>query len=189
MELLLKQIADNITMIILRPKEFWAGQKHGNRKQYKLLGSYFIPLIVCVGIAVFIGVFSGSGYFYAGFALLKSLREIVLFMLFYLISVFFINELMKIFGGEKNMQIARKLIIFSLTPFLLVSIITGLFPFLYVLDVLGLYGFFIFWTGASELVTLPGKNMHKFILINILACFSVFSILSILLSKLLTLYF
>jgi hypothetical protein len=148
-----------------------------------------VPILLSVALAVFIGEFSRSNHLYAGFALLKSLREIILFTSYYFISVFFTNELMKIFGAEKNKQVARKLVVFSLIPFLLVSIITGLFPFLYVLDVLVLYGFYIFWLGAGELVALRGRNLQKYILVNISVCFTLFSFLSVFLSKLLNLYF
>jgi hypothetical protein len=189
MVLSLKRIADDLYVLILNPKKFWKQQKHDNGVHYKLIAVYFFPLLLCVTLAVFIGEFLRSNNLYAGFALLKSLRKIILFTSYYFLSVFFTNELMKIFGAEKNKQVARKLIVFSLTPFLLVSIITGLFPFLYVLDVIFLYGFYIFWIGAGELVALPESKLYKYIVVNITVCFTLFSFLSVFFSKLLNLYF
>src|SRR5690606_11437209 len=99
---------------------------------------------------------------------------------------FLTNELIKAFGGKKNIFIARKLVVYSLTPFLMVSIITGMFPFLYVMDVLGLYGIYIFWMGARTLLEFPERKQTSYILVTTMANFFVFSFLSIFLSKLLT---
>jgi hypothetical protein len=96
---------------------------------------------------------------------------------------------MKTFGAEKNAEAARRLVVYSMTPLLLVSIITGLFPFLYVLDILGVYSFYLFWLGAKELLSFPENKEHSYILITIVANFFVFSFLSVFLSKLLNAYY
>jgi len=178
----------SIQDIILKPKEFWVLQTQNQIKSRKLLSAYFFPFLLVAGLAVFTGEFFRSNHFYAGFALMKASREILLFLLQYLLSVFFTNELIKTFGGEKNRKTAQVLVVFSMTPLLLVSIITGLFPFLYVLDALGLYSFYIFWLGANELLDFSRRKFEKYALSAILVNFFVFSFLSVLLSKLLTAY-
>ena len=107
----------------------------------------------------------------------------------YLIGVYITNELIKTFKGQKDIVSVRKLVLFSMTPFLLVSIVTGLFQFLYVLDILGVYSFYIFWLGANELLDLPKEKKDSYIIITIIVNFFVFSFLSILLSNLLKAYF
>ena len=188
MSVLLSNLFLRIQDIILKPATFWKIQKENKLKTRNLFPGYLIPLILIAGIAVFIGEFFRSNHFYAGFALLKAAREILLFLLQYVLAVFFTSYLMKTFGGKKNRDAARELVVFSLTPFLLVSVVTGLFPFLYVLDALGLYSFYIFWTGARELLGFPQRQFEKYALTTILMNFFIFSFLSILLSKLLTAY-
>lgn len=185
---MLKNIFLSIQDIVVKPKEFWALQKENEIKSQKLLSKYFFPLLLLAVLAVFTGEFFRSNHFYAGFALMKAGREFLLFLLQYFISVFFTNTLIKTFGGKKNKKTAQMLVVFSLTPFLLVSIITGLFPFLYVLDALGLYSFYIFWLGAKELLDFPQRKLEKYALSTILVNFFIFSFLSVLLSKLLTAY-
>lgn len=185
---LFKNIFLWIQDILFNPNEFWTLQKQNQIKSRKLFAGYFFPLLLLAGLGVFTGEFFRSNHFYAGFALMKSAREILLFLLQYIFSVVFTNELIKTFGGQKNRKTAQMLVVFSLTPFLLVSIITGLFPFLYVLDALGLYSFFIFWIGAKELLEFPERKFEKYVLTTILANFFIFSFLSVLLSKLLTAY-
>jgi hypothetical protein len=177
-----------VRSVIFKPKEFWQKQKQQKQTKGSLFFSYFIPILAVVAIAVFLGEFLKNNNYYAGFALLKSLREVLLFTLHYFISVFFTYHLMKTFGSEKNLTAARMLVVFSLTPFLLVSIVTGLFQYLYVVDALGLYSFYIFWVGAKELLDFPDGKFEKFALITVLVNFFIFSFLSISLSKLLTAY-
>ena len=178
----------SIQEVIVHPKAFWKKQEQDSPGRLKLLQAYLLPLVFIASISVFTGEFFRSNHFYAGFALMTAGREFFLFFFQYFLSVFFTNELIKTFGGEKNIRIARQLVACSLTPFLLVSVITGLFPFLYVLDALGLYSFYIFALGAKQLIDFPEKKTEKFILITILVNFFVFSFLSVLLSKLLNAY-
>ena len=189
MEFSFSNIINSIKELLVHPKSFWISKKENLYSKNKLLVLYFIPLIVVVALAVFIGEFFRSPHFYTGFALLKSVRIIVLFLLQYFLGTFFTSELMKTFGGEKNIEIARNLVTYSLTPFVLVSAVTGLFPFLYVIDILGFYGFYIFWIGAKELLVFPENKQSSYVLLTVVVNFFVFSFLSITLTKLLTAYY
>uniref|UniRef100_UPI003216FFEE Yip1 family protein n=1 Tax=uncultured Draconibacterium sp. TaxID=1573823 RepID=UPI003216FFEE len=188
MDLSFSKIVTEIKSLIVNPKEFWKEQKDTSGSK-KVSFSYLLPFFVVLAFAVFVGEFFRRTDFFIEYPLLKAVREIFLFVLLYVIGVFFTNELMKTFGGEKNIETARKLVVYSMTPLLIVSIITGLFPFLYVVDILGLYSFYIFWVGAKELIKLPENKEHSYILITIVVNFFVFSFLSVFLSKLLTAYY
>ena len=185
----MQEIIATIKEIILTPGDFWKKQKESTEPLSQYITGFFVTVLGVVAIAVFLGEFFRSSHFYMGYAVLKAVREVVLFVLQYFVAVYFTNELIKTFKGEKNIVAVRKLILFSLTPFLLVSILTGLFQFLYVLDILGVYSFYIFWLGAKELLELPEEKMDSYIIITVLVNFFVFSFLSIILSKLLTAYF
>jgi hypothetical protein len=184
-----QQIISTIKENILNPKEFWKARKESTESHLRSITGFFIPVLAVVAVAVFLGEFFRSAHFYMGYAVLKAIREVLLFVLQYLLAVYFTNELIKTFKGEKDIAAVRKLVLFSLTPFLLVSILTGLFQFLYVLDILGIYSFYIFWIGANELLEIPKEKKDSYLIITILVNFFVFSFLSILLSKLLTAYF
>ncbi len=188
MGILFKQMMNHIHAVILRPKDFWEDHKRGDCADRRFLVGYFSTFLFFVALAAFLGEFLRSNHFYAGYALLKSFREIILFTLTFFSSFFFANELMKTFGGKKNYRVAQGLVLFSMTPLLLVSIVTGLFPFLYVIDVLGFYSCYIFWLGAKKMLDFPGSGMRKYSMITILVNFFVFSFLSIFLSKLLAAY-
>lgn len=186
MNISLTQITNNVKSVILEPEKFWVNQKQDQATQRQLLVGYFLPLVLLVAVGVFSGELIRGSRFYVAYPFMKACREILLFSLLYIISVYFTNKLIKTFGGQENIYVARKLVVFSLTPFLLVSLITGLFPFLYIMDALGVYGFYIFWAGVRELLVFPEKKQTRYSLVTILTNFFVFSFLSIFLTKFLT---
>ena len=188
MDISVKKISGRVRSLLIQPKEFWKAQKHTAENQWKILFRFYFPLLLIVSSANFLGEFTGSNHFYAGFAAAKAAREFILYTFQYFISVFFTVELMKPFGGKRNLQAAQKLVIYSLTPFLLVSIVSGLFPFLYAIEALGMYGFYIFWIGVQEMLDFPERKESSYILVTILVNFFLFSFLSIFLFKLLTAY-
>ncbi|MFW5832169.1 MAG: Yip1 family protein [Prolixibacteraceae bacterium] len=188
MDISVKKIPERIRSLIIQPKEFWKVQNQTTENQSGILFRFYFPLLLIVSSANFLGELISSVHFYPGFAAAKAGREFILYTLQYFISVFFTAELMKSFGGKRNVQVAQKLVVYSLTPFLLVSVVTGLFPFLYALDAVGMYGFYIFWIGVQEMLDLPERKQSSYILVAILVNFFLFSFLSIFLSKLLTAY-
>lgn len=188
MDISYSKIVAEVKQLILKPKDFWQEKKNSDGDRTSIF-AYLLPFLLVLALVVFVGEFFKRTDFFIEYPLLKAVREILLFVLAYIIGVYFTNELIKTFGGEKDIQTARKLVAYSLTPLLLVSMITGLFPFLYVVDILGMYSFYLFWLGAKELVKLPENKEHSYILITIVVNFFVFSFLSILLSKLLNAYY
>ncbi len=176
-------IYQQIKEVVTNPAQFWVKTKSENKSSADLLAGYYLPLVLVASLAVFLGTWIGSSHFYIGFAVLKAIRELVILVLQYLISVFFVNELITTFDGKKNIIAARKLVAYSLSPLLLVSIVTGLFPALYIVDILGLYSIYIFWVGAKELLNLPERKLSSYILISCLLGLFVLGFLSILLWK------
>lgn len=189
MDISFSKISTQIKALLFTPAEFWKSERDKKDTNKWLWVSYLLPILLVVALAVFIGEFFRRTDFFIEYPLLKALREIVLFLLHYFVSVFLTTELMKTFGAEKNVDMVRKLVVYSMTPLLLVSIVTGLFPFLYVLDIAGIYSFYLFWVGAKELLTIPENKAHSYCLLAIVVNFFVFSFLSVLLSKLLNAYY
>jgi hypothetical protein len=189
MEFSFSNIVVQVRNLLFTPTDFWKAQKEKAESSKKLWVGYLLPILLVLAVAVFVGEFFKRTDFFIEYPLLKAMREILLFVSQYFISVFFTAELMKTFGAEKRVDIALKLVVYSMTPLLLVSILTGLFPFLYVLDILGMYSFYLFYLGAKELLKFPENKENSYILITIVVNFFVFSFLSVLLSKLLNAYY
>ncbi len=186
---MIKKLISKTEAILLSPQKFWAGEKETLYGRWMLVFRFYLPLTGVASLAVFIGAWIGSHPFYIGYALLKALRELVLFTLLYYVSIFIVNQLLPVFEGQKNLPVVRKLVVFSLMPYLLISVITGLFPAMYVLEILGLYSVYLFYAGVRELIFLPGKKQTQFILVSVLLCLCVFGFLSVLLWKIFVAYY
>ena len=110
---------------MFNPKTFWNSQKGKEEGLSVLLGNFFFPVLLIVVAVVFLGEFFRSAHFYVMFAVLKGIRKFLLFTVGFFVLAYFTNILIKTFGGEKNIKIARKLVTYSFTPLLLVSLVTG----------------------------------------------------------------
>ncbi len=186
MEVSIGQFGNKIKGLIIRPVSFWKNEKLEPNGTHQLFAGYFLPLLLLVGVAEFAGqLLKGSG-FYLMYPFMRALREILLYLLMYVFSVFLSYQLIKPFGGKNNLSAVRKLVAYSLIPVMLVSAVTNLFPFLYILKVLGFYSFFVFMTGVDELLIFPENKRNKYILMTLFANLFIFTFLSIFLSKLAT---
>ena len=180
------KIISETEQLLFQPKQFWKNEKSRGTTPSQLLAGYFLPLLLVVGVDVFLGELMKNSVFDFSFSVLKALREMVLFIATGFFSLIFINKLVHSFGGKKRFRNSVVLVVYSMVPMMLASVVTGLFPFLYVLDVLGFYSFYIFWVGAKELVIVPDAKRSSYQILIIVAIFLTFSILSIILAKLIT---
>lgn len=182
MESFTKMISE-IKELLVNPKGFWNSKKVEEESGRSLFLKYLVPMFSVLAIAVFIGEFFKRSDFFFEYPILKALRELLLFVLYYFISVFFTKELMKTFGGEKNTELARKLVAYSIIPFLSISILTGLIEYFSVIKVLGFYSFYLFWIGVETLSEIPDNKKHKYSLIVIFISLMVYSFLGWFLTK------
>lgn len=164
--------------VLLEPKKFWGN----TREEDTALGIfkyYFLPLVFLVGLAIFLGELITSSEFLLSYAVAKSIREVVSYILQYYLSVYVLNELLTSFGGVKDKIAVSRLMAYSLLPFLLVSFVTGLFPALYVLNVLGIYSIVLFVMGVKSSLNIPSENKNRYIMIAFLLVFLIFALLNV----------
>ncbi len=176
---------NNVKSLVFEPALFWGRQKSASLNNIQIAG-YLIPLILFAAVGVFAGEMFRGSRFYLFFPVMKAVREILLFTVYYITMVIVINEMMTVSGVKKDMPVSQKLAAFSLTPLLVITFFTGLFPFLYILDILGIFGFYIFWTGINELLDFRDNRKYSFFLMIIISAILIYSLLSIFLSKLLS---
>jgi hypothetical protein len=174
-----------IQELILNPRGFWRSNSHDGESQDDLFKNLLFPLLAVVCTAVFFGEFFRSDYFRIWVALLWVIREILLFASLYFIGVYGTNELIKYLGFEEKIEPLKKLVAYSMVPFMLISVGTGIFPFFYFLDIFGIYGFYIFTMGSNKLLSFPKEKRGNIILKIIVANWIVFGLISFTLAKLL----
>ncbi len=174
--------------LIVEPTKFWEAKKEV-KTEANVFTSFYLPLILLVGVAVFIGeLISGSQILFS-YAFFKSLREMLVYILQFYGAVYVTNELISGFKGEKDKEMVRLIVAYSLLPFIVASIITGLFPGLYVLSVIGLYGIYLFALGIHNCIILPEEYRVRYILLTILVNFLIFALLNLISWKVLQFFY
>jgi hypothetical protein len=173
--------------LILNPKEFWKSHHNLKGNHRELSESLLYPLIATAAATVFLGEFFRSDYFRIWIGLLWVVRKILLFGAIYYMGVYGTNKILKYLNAEQNEAQLQILVIYSMIPFLLVSIVTGLLPFLRFLDIFGVYGFYIFWLGSKRLLHFQEDKLDNMVLRVTLANWIVFVLLSFISSYLLKL--
>lgn len=174
--------------LIVEPKKFWISKKE-KTEDFNVFKGYYIPFVVLVGIAIFLGELISSSEFLFSYAFVKSLREVAVYILQFYGAVYVTNELISGFKGQKNKEMVKQIVAYSLFPFIVASIITGLLPGLYVLSIVGLYGIFLFALGIQQCIELPEEYKVRYILITILVNFLIFALLNLVSWKLLQFFY
>jgi hypothetical protein len=177
-----------IKSLILEPKKFWTGKQSQECKEH-VVSRIFIPLVLWVGLAIFVGEVIHSFEILWSYAFFRAVREMISYSLQFLIAVPVLSILLKNFGGTSDRKIVRLVLGYTLVPFLLASFITGLFPGLYIVSIAGLYGFYLFAIGALTLFEIPVENQSRYVILAILLIILIFGLVNILCWKLFQAFF
>jgi len=169
--------------LITNPIQFWRDHQHTNEAPQELLKSLTYPLLAAVLTAVFLGGFFRGDYFSSGMSLLWVIRETMLLSILYFGGIYITRELVHRFGYNVKVEVLQKLVIYSMIPHMVVSIVTGLLPFFFFLDFIGIYSLYVFWLGAHKLLPFPRETRDKYIIRIMAATWAIFAVASLLLAK------
>ena len=180
----LSRIAEFTLKSITSPHHFWENVVE-RKATIKVFPQFYLPLLIVTVLAGIAGEFLSNPEALLSFSLVYAVKQIIVFLIHFFISVYVINKLLAYAGGKENTESAQMAVGFSMGPIFLVSIITGLFPFLYPVNILGLYGLYLFYCGVPRLFEIPETRIKMFIVAAVLANFFIFASLSIIFWKLL----
>lgn len=145
-----------IKYIIFNPDKAWDAIYSENRPIRFVRGSFFFPFIVVVAIAAFIGslVFTNSSlsYLYSIFVGIKYF--LLLFFLIYATSLI-LREITYALDLGRDFTLSFKMIVYSITPFLICQIASRLFESFIFVNILSFYGLYIFWIGMEKMLNPP----------------------------------
>lgn len=175
-----------LKLLILKPKTFWTEKQPPDDR---VVSRIFIPLILGVGLAVFVGEVIRDFEVLWSYAFFRAIREIVSYSSQFLIAVPVLSALLKTYGGNPNGKVVRMVLGYTFVPFLLASFVTGLFPALYIVSIAGLYGFYLFAIGALILFEIPAENQSRYVILAILLIILIFGLVNIVYWKLFKAFF
>jgi hypothetical protein len=145
-----KFLLRGIKDILLYPSKHWETIYSGNIPVKLIRNSFLIPLIILVSIALTIGsiVFFNSELSVL-YSIMLGIKSFIVLLATTYLTAYMLGEITYPLDLGKDFNISFRLVVFSLTPFLLCQVVSSVFESLLFINVIGLYGLYIFWTGAE----------------------------------------
>jgi hypothetical protein len=154
-----KFLLTSIKNILTNPSNYWETIYSENITLKLIRNSFLLPLIFIVSVALTTGslIFFNTELSFIYSILLSIKNFAVLYVTVYLSSIS-LREITYPLDLGRDFNISFRLIVFSLTPFLLCQIVSSLFESMLFINIIGLYGLYIFWAGAEVMLKPP---QHK----------------------------
>lgn len=171
--------------IILNPVKAWETIDSENKKVKVIRDSFLFPLIILVSISAVAGslIFTNTELSTV-FSIFVGVRTfIVLLFTIYATSLIF-GEITFPLDLGKDFTISLRIIVYSVTPFLMCQILSGIFESLLFVNVIGLYGLYIFWTGVDKLLSPPQYKKMPLLIATTISMIVIYVATNMLLTKL-----
>jgi hypothetical protein len=166
----MKIIFERARDIIMKPKETWLAIKGESAVEIKqLMINYAAPLALIPAVASLIGMsligmrIPAGGMMRAPFLplLIGGVLRYVLGLASLLIGAWIVKLLAPAFNSKADLNLAFKLVVYSMTPVWLVGIFS-LIPGFGILMLLGLYGIYLLVLGMPALLETPPDKVALF---------------------------
>lgn len=182
----IKELATESINILLQPKKYWLGIKYNKNATVSVFTKIFLPGLVFIFFSIVIGdVFFESEYgLLFNDTLIKATRVVLLLLFVCFASTMLMYEISRIFNIAVTFDNARKIVIYSMMPLVLVTILIGVFPFLSAIEALGLYSFYLIYTATVTVFDIKPNRNIPYLVILISSIFVAYILIAYLLSKL-----
>lgn len=164
----------------------WETIKVENTNTKSIFISYLIPFSIGIAIASLLGSLIFASFYSFGFKFLSAIVSSVNPLITIYLSSKIINELTPSFGSKKDFNSVFKLVAYSYTASLVISLLINLLPFLSVLSIFGLYSLYIYWIGMPVMLETSSDKRVGFLIVSALIIMGVSIVISLSLGVLLT---
>lgn len=172
--------------LILYPKKFWAKFNVLQQEGQSAFNQYFVPGIIVVFISVVIGeVLFNSVYGVLWFDILvKAVRKILVLSFVFILSYFILYRVSRMKGIPIEKIVSRRIVIYSMTPVLYASAVTGLFPFLSFLGLFSFYSLYLVCLAMCELYDIKLQRNASYVAMVMSGIFIGYAVIYVILTKL-----
>ncbi len=190
------KIIDRAKNILTNPAKEWEVIANEDVEVKDIILKYLVPLALIPAIATFInylvfsflfssllsvkiGSIAGVSFFYG---IRSAVQELVWPIAAACVAAVIINVLAKNFKSEENLKKAFQLVIYSLTPFLVASILM-IFPVLgFIARLAAVYGFYILYLGVKPMMKAPEDQHTTFGVVSIVVMIVSFGVIGVITS-------
>lgn len=179
-------LVSRVKGILLNPKQEWQTIS-GETATVAALYKNYITILAAIGpVASIIGMsiigismpFAGSFRVPLGSSLTSAIIQYVLTLVGVYVLALVIDALAPTFSGEKNINQAFKVAVYSYTPGWLVGIFMVI-PALGILSILGLYGLYILYLGLPLLMKAPPEKAMAYTATIIIVGIVIFAVIGV----------
>jgi hypothetical protein len=170
--------------LILNPVKAWEIIDSENKPVKVVRNSFLFPLLILVAVSAFAGsiIFTNT-QLSPVYSIFVAIRTFVVVYFTVYAAALIIGEITFPLDLGKDFAISFRLVVYTITPFLICQIFSCLFESLLFMNVLGLYGLYIFWTGADKLLAPPHYKKMPLLVASLLTIGTVYIVSNVLLTK------
>jgi hypothetical protein len=145
-----------IINIVFKPVKFWETANSELVSSGLIRNSFFIPLVVLVSLSAFFGslIFTNAELSPV-YSVLFSIKCFIVISITVYATAYILGEITYPLDLGRDFKVSLKLVIFSVTPFLMCQILSRMFESLLFVNIISFYGLYIFWIGAEKLLNPP----------------------------------
>jgi hypothetical protein len=180
-----KAISKEMFTFFTTPRAYWQRIKEGSLKGSFGFANFFVPSIFSIAVLIFAGeyLFNSEEGFLLKLTLVKIAQRIVFLFTIILLSVLIIRQVKSWFNIPMRMRTVRSVVIYSLSPALVTSMVVGLFPFFELGGILPWYGFFLAYTGFETFLNVPEKLKFYFYFVSFSLLFFMIVLITFILQR------
>jgi hypothetical protein len=146
--------------------------------------SYLFPLILLVSVSAFMGslIFTNTELSPV-YSILVGIKYFLLLFFTVYVTSYILGEITFPLDLGRDFSVSFRIIVFSVTPFLLCQILSCIFESLLFVNILAMYGLYIFWTGAEKLLNPPQYKKMPLLIASVITLGGVYLVIGMLLNK------
>lgn len=146
----------SIKDIIFSPVTHWETIASENTPYRLIRNSFFLPLIILVSLSAFMGsILFINAELSPAYSIFVSTKCFGLLLFTVYTTAYILSEITNPLDLGKDFNLSFRIVVFSISPFLICQIFSRLFESLLFVNIIGFYGLYIFWTGAEKMLTPP----------------------------------
>lgn len=145
-----------IKNIVFNPVKFWETIKSENTPAALIRNSFLIPLTILVALSAFFGsLLYANSELTPLYSVLISIKCLLVILIAVYATSYMLGQITYPLDLGKDFNNSFRMVVFSVTPFLMCQILSRLFESLLFVNIIALYGLYIFWIGAEKILNPP----------------------------------
>jgi hypothetical protein len=151
-----KFFLQGIINIVSNPVKFWETVKSEQFATSLIRNSFFIPLAIMVSLSGFIGsLLFTNAELSPVYSVLFSIKCFIVILTAVYATAYILGEITYPLDLGKDFNISFRMVVYSVSPFLICQVLSHMFESILFVNILGFYGLYIFWTGSEKLLNPP----------------------------------